>query len=163
MIEVSPLLYVGDGTDYAAVAGTLNWAFVQAAKDPWHRKAVGYTTPGAPKNSPEYLWAYRENRLILNMVDADDPKYFAVELVTEALAYIWDNLDAGCRVLVHCNQGESRAPSLALYYLRMTDGAYRHMTLAQARAQFEEIYPAYKPKAGIWGYLEQHWDERVPA
>lgn len=148
------MLYVGDGADYTAVAGQLNWAIVSAAKDPWHRAALGYTTPGCPKDHPEYLFARRGDHLILNMVDADDPKYFAPAMVNEALAFVWDSLDAGIHVLIHCNQGESRAPSLALLYLLETDPEYQRLSLPAARALFETVYPAYSPRPGIWGYVE---------
>ena len=38
----------------------------------YHRQALGYRSRGAPKDHPEYLVARRGNRLILNIVDAND-------------------------------------------------------------------------------------------
>lgn len=165
MVEVHPDLFVGDGAAYAAVSDDPNWAIVQAAKDPWHRAALGYTGRSAPADHPEYLWAYRDHgdRLILNMVDVNDPSYFAPLMVNEALAFIWDRLDSGMRVLVHCNQGESRAPSLALLYLHVMDPEYQELTPAVAMLKFMEIYPKFNPKPGIWGYVQNHWTALVMA
>ena len=46
-----------------------------------HRDALGYSGKAAPKGHPEYLLARRENRLILNLVDANDPRLFAKEII----------------------------------------------------------------------------------
>jgi hypothetical protein len=70
MIEVFPNLYVGNGVDEAEVRGKEGWYVISAAKDPWHRKALGYTSQGAPKDHPEYLIANRDQHMILNLVDS---------------------------------------------------------------------------------------------
>ena len=116
MIKVDNNLFVGDERDYEFnVSRQDGWAIVHACKDPYHRQALGYRTRGAPKDHPEYLVARRGNRLILNIVDANDPSFFAKEMIDQALDFIDKSLSNGKKVLVHCNQGESRSPSIALY------------------------------------------------
>lgn len=73
MIERYSDLFVGNQDDYESnVKYKANWAVVHACKEPYHRLALGYSSKAAPKNHPEYLFAKRTNRLILNLVDADD-------------------------------------------------------------------------------------------
>jgi len=115
MIEVSPNLFVGSAADYEfKVRDQAGWCVVHACKEPYHRQALGYSGRAAPSSHPEYLVARRGDRLILNFVDASDPKYVPRELVDAALEFMHARLAEDSRVLVHCNQGESRAPTLAL-------------------------------------------------
>lgn len=168
MIEVFPNLYVGSQTDLIHVDDGKKgikdgWFVVTAARDPWHREALGYTGRGAPKDHADYLFTVRERRTILNLIDGADPAYVRDEVVTMAMQSINTGLTAG-KVLIHCNQGGSRAPGLALLWLHghppslagITE--YSGLTLDAAEAKFKAIYPDYAPAAGIRGYLAQHWD-----
>lgn len=57
--------------------------------------------------------AKRETRLILNLVDLENPAYIAKEIKDKVLRFIGQNLEeAGRKVLVHCNQGMSRSPGI---------------------------------------------------
>lgn len=163
MIEVFPNLYVGSGTDLIHVddgkKGVKDgWFVVSAARDPWHREALGYTGRGAPKDHSEYLMAARLRRLILNLVDAADPAYIREEIMDAATRSISDALDRGDKVLIHCNQGGSRAPGIALMWLRKNHPDYAEATFAEAVEGFTKAYPDFAPAAGIRGYLEQHWN-----
>ena len=53
--------------------------------------------------------------LFLNMIDPDTP-LFKPPLFDSALSFI-DRYFPTRKVLIHCNKGNSRAPSLALLYL----------------------------------------------
>ena len=82
MIGVFPNLFVGTQQDYELnVKSQPGWMVVHACKEPYHRQELGYTSQGAPKNHPEYLIARRGNRLILNLVDAPDPRYIPKEII----------------------------------------------------------------------------------
>lgn len=160
MIEVYPNLFVGDQSDYEInVAAQEGWAVVHACKEPYHRQALGYRGRGAPKDHPEYLVARRGNRLILNIVDANDPAFFAKEMIDAALDFIDEALAKGLKVLVQCNQGESRSPSIALLYMAARLGALPTESLESAEEQFKAIYPNYYPKLGIRGHLRQYWQQ----
>jgi len=160
MIEIHPNLYVGHQDDYEyQVKGQDGWAVVHACKEPYHRQLLGYTTRGAPKDHPEYLFAERGDRLYLNFVDADDPAYIPKEIVDKALKFIHEKLSGEKKVLVHCNQGESRGPGIGfLYLLRHTD-ALPKTSLADAQAAFRQIYSAFYPSGGISGFIAAHWEE----
>ncbi len=159
MIEVYLNLYVGNETDYEAqVNGKNGWRTVQACKEPYHRRALGYTGRGAPKYHPEYLIAPRGNRLVLNLVDAPDPAYIPKETIDAALAFIHEGLEAGDSVLVHCNEGMSRSAGIALLYLAVYTNELP-ADFAGAEAAFRKLYPMHSPGAGIRGYLQQNWSE----
>jgi hypothetical protein len=161
MIEVYPNLFVGSEPDFRAISRQENWAIVHACKEPYHRQALGYSGRGAPKEHPEYLVARRGNRLCLNIVDADNPAFFAREMIDQALDFMQEALSGGQRVLVHCNQGESRSPSLALLLMASRLNALPSESLEAAEIKFLELYPAYRPGSGIRGHLQQFWQQYV--
>ena len=149
MIEVYPNLFVGNMQDYEQIKEDSGWYVVQACKEPYHRQALGYTTNGAPKDNKEYLFAERDNRLILNLVDVAPAKYRFIpsEIIEKALKYIDATLSCGGKVLVHCNQGQSRGPTIALAYLIEYTGTFKDAhTFAEVEQEFLKIYPSYKPE-----------------
>jgi hypothetical protein len=158
MIEIHQKLFVGSQTDYERIVRREDgWRVVQACRDPYHRRALRYTGRAAPKGHPEYLIARRSDRLILNLLDADDPSYIPKEIMDAALAFIEESLGLGCRVLVHCNQGQSRGPSIGLLYLAAKTEAFSGLGFEAAHDRFREIYPGYDPHPGVRGFLMIHW------
>jgi predicted protein tyrosine phosphatase len=133
------------------------WAVVHACKEPFHRQFVGYTGRGAPKDSPEYLWAERGNRLALNIVDAPSSLFFSKEMIDKALDFIEQKLGEGLKVLVHCNEGASRSPSICLLYLIKHD-IIKGETLEDCEAEFMKVYPEYNPGTGMRGFVKENWD-----
>lgn len=178
MIEIFPNLFVGSGDDMIHAdngeGGALKgWSVISAAKDPWHREAVGYTGRGAPKTMvengveiphPEYLLARRERRLICNLIDVDDPAFIREEIVTAVIEAIDTALDVGDRVLLHCNQGQSRAPTLALLWARygtvapLVHAAMALLTFDQAFEAMRQVYPLFGPSKGMEGYARARWE-----
>ena len=161
MIEIYPDLFVGAQEDYEyRVKGQSDWMVVHACKEPYHRQALGYTSRGAPKNHPEYLIARRDNRLILNIVDADDPNYIPKEIIDSSLDFIKNGLHQSHKVLVHCNRGESRAPGIGMLYLAInTEILPKEFT--EAEQSFRQIYPPYNPSGGMRGFLVRNWSNYV--
>lgn len=157
MIEVAPNLFVGNAVDEAATKNLPGWYIVSAAKEPWHRAALGYTGRAAPRDDPEYLIAKRDNRLILNLVDANDPAFISSEIIGQALHETHVALRDGKKVLIHCNQGASRSPTIALLYLAVHDKRFEGMSFDAASDLFRTIYPAYEPARGMAEYAKQHW------
>jgi len=160
MIEIHPNLYVGnqDAFDYQ-VKGQDGWAVVHACKEPYHRQLLGYSKRGAPKDHPDYFFAERGNRLYLNLVDAPDPAFIRQEIIDKALAFIHEKLAEGLKVLVHCNQGESRSPGIGFLYLLCHTDALPRTSLDDALARFRQIYPTFHPGRGISGFIAMHWAE----
>jgi hypothetical protein len=133
-----------------------DYSFVQACKDPYHRQAVKYTGRGCPKDSPEYLYAVRGNRFIMNIVDADDPSFFKDEMIDSAIKFINNST---CPVMVHCNEGKSRGPSIALLYL-VKNGTITGTT-EEIFGKFRQFCPEYSPKEGIYLYARHRINKMV--
>jgi hypothetical protein len=134
---------------------------IHACKDPCHRWAVSYKR--LPHNHPHYLTREFDHNLYLNMIDPPQP-LFHLETFTVALDFI----DAhNGHVLIHCNQGLSRAPSIALLWLLkrnlvlepLVDIELPNTSFTNARAAFQTLYPDYAPSPGIATFLTEHWDE----
>lgn len=155
MIQVADRLHVG--TDRDCRPGDDAWAVVHACKSPCHQGAVGYRG-SLPKNHPHYLVLEEERDLYLNLVDPPIPLFMA-DSFTSFLAFASSRLEGGARLLVHCNRGESRAPSLALLLLAKRLGALPAGSFAKAREAFEGLYPGYRPGRGIETYLRERWEE----
>ena len=159
MIKVSNNLFIGSEVDYEGIVKREGgWHVVHACKEPYHRKLLGYTGRAAPKTHPEYLVAVRGDRLFLNLIDAADPAYIPKEIIDAALGFVDTALQSGGRVLVHCNQGESRSPSIGLLYLAVHTKLLPITSLAHAEAEFRKLYPSYNPKGGMRGFLLKYWD-----
>lgn len=83
------------------------------------------------------------------------------EIIDAALRFIDKALKLGGRVLVHCNLGESRSPSLGLLYLAIHTDALPRVSLVEAEVAFRRLYPAYSPKGGMRCFLANHWNHYV--
>jgi hypothetical protein len=155
MIQIHKNLFVGSLIDYESNQNNLDFNFVQACKEPCHRKALGYSGRSADSNHPEYLIAYRDRRIILNMIDPPTAKYFENIQFEKSLLFIEEKLKDGKKVLIHCNQGISRSPSIGLLYLAVK-GNIKNRNYNEAKEDFIKIYPNYEP-SGIKEFLELNW------
>ena len=159
MKKIDSAIYIGTEQDYESfVKYQPDWYVVHACKDPYHRQLLGYKGRGAPKDNPEYLKARRGNRLFLNLVDVEDPAYVSKEIIDVALSFIDEAVASGKNCLIHCNQGESRSPSIGLLYLA-SKKKIPNASLLEAEAAFRTLYPMYNPKGGMRGFMESHWNE----
>lgn len=159
MIEVYKNLWVGSDQDFEKVQDAPSWAFVQAAREPWHRQALAYTGRNALSNDPECLIACRINRLILNMIDADSHESFRSVMFYEACDFIEAQLfNDERKLLVHSKLGKSRGPSVALIYLTFRVKLLPATSFGEAMAEFMKLYPDYTPGKGIQEFLERVWD-----
>jgi hypothetical protein len=156
LIEVHHNVFVGSEADEALVRGQSGWFVVHACKEPYHRQALGYQGRAAAKDHPEYLIARRPGRLILNLIDANDVTFIPAEIIDAALSEIHQNI-ASTKILVHCNQGLSRSPTIGfLYMLKFTD-VFRREDYSQDAQDFLKIYPAYAPAQGMADYVRLNW------
>ena len=130
---------------------------IHACKDPCHRRAVGYRTAALANTHPDYLATHRGNHLYLNLIDSSTPLFYT-ESFGIALDFLDEHTRSGCPIVIHCNSGLSRAPSLALLWLAKRAHALPAATYAEAADQFRAHMPAYAPGAGIAQFLATHWE-----
>ena len=151
-------VYVGEDEDAELILKSTNdeWAIVHACKEKWHRELLGYTGRGAPKDHPEYLFAERGNRLYMNIVDAPKSIFFDKGMIDKALDFIHEKRNQGLKVLVHCNEGMSRSPSLALIYM-VKHNLIKGDTLEDVEAEFMKLYPKYNPGTGMREFVKENW------
>lgn len=156
MKEVHANLFVGNEHDVPEALNN-NFAICHACKEPFHRQLLGYATKGAPKDHPEYLYAERDDRLYMNIVDAPKSIFFDKGMIDKALDFIHQKLNEGLKVLVHCNEGKSRSTSITLLYL-IKHGIIKGDTLEDCEAEFLKLYPEYNPGAGMRGFVKENFE-----
>jgi len=145
MLRLIENLYVGSEEDFYKYKEEFD-IIIHACKEPFHRKLLGYATSAAPKDHPEYLIAYRDKEVFMNLVDAKSPRYIPTQLIEEIIQYIKDNIEEN-KILIHCNKGESRSPSIAFLYLNK----YKNISLSS----FREMYPPFNPGNGMFEIICQ--------
>jgi predicted protein tyrosine phosphatase len=135
---------------------------VHACKTPCHQRAVGYSE-NLRQNHPSYLVKEEENNLYLNMIDANKPGYlkprFMMPMIEASLIFTEDHLQKGSKVLIHCNMGMSRSPTLAMLFLGKRVHSIDETDFASARGDFMTIYPGYSPGVSITTFLNAYWDD----
>jgi hypothetical protein len=145
-------------------------AVVHACKT-CHARRVGYK--GSLKSDhPNYLWDEVTSGkkdsggdLFLNLIDPPVP-LFKLESFKKFLDWATPRYEKGDTILIHCNQGESRAPSLALLLVAKlglnSSGSYQ-AALNEFKGKPSEpgVFPNYKPGKGIETFLTEHWNELV--
>lgn len=155
MIEVHKNLFIGNG-DSCMYNSTVDIALIHACKHPCHVNAVGYKGNLSPSH-PYYLIYEKGKHLFLNMVDMErefHPKY-TNPIMTASINFINKNI-VDNTVLIHCNQGQSRSPSIALVYLAIKK-EINSQSYDLASLEFKEKYPNYYPGNGISAYLTKNW------
>ena len=157
MKEVNANLFIGDDADCNVCARNPEFSIVHACKT-CHQKALGYNRGALPSVHPNYLIYEKGAHLYLNMVDM--PGEFLPEfthpIFKTAMDFITREIQ-NKKVLVHCNYGMSRSPSLGLVYLART-GVISKACLEDAANEFEARYPRYSPGTGITLYMRRNWD-----
>lgn len=155
MVKVQDGLYVGNEGDCRIGDG--EWAVVHACKSPCHQRAVGYRG-SLSRDHPHYLVLEQGTDLYLNLVDPPIPLFMVPSFIS-FLAFTRVQIEEGRKILIHCNQGESRAPSLALLLLAKLTGSISNESYGAARVGFEALFSGYNPGLGIQKYLADHWSE----
>ncbi|MBI5002966.1 dual specificity protein phosphatase family protein [Candidatus Woesearchaeota archaeon] len=158
MKEVCNNLYVGTEAScfHSPKEG---WAVIHACKSPCHQKRLNYTGSLSPSH-PNYLIFEEENNLYLNIVDMDKilPKY-TDPVFGKAIAFIEQNI-ANKKIIIHCNQGQSRSPAIALVFLAKKE-LFTKSSYPEAVIAFRKLYPNYQPGICIQNYLINNWQRLV--
>ena len=157
MIEVYNNLFVGNDSN-CFYENKDDWVIIHACKHPCHQRAVGYKG-NLNGSHPNYLVLEKEGHLFLNMVDMNTPlsHKFTEPIILAALAFIEKNIGLR-KVLIHCNVGQSRSPTLALLFLSKRKKVISDENYQEAKKEFIKIFPLYQPGRGIEIYLTRCWD-----
>ena len=157
MKEITDNLFIGSQEDYELnVKFQPDWFVIHACKEPYHRQALGYTGRAVANTHPEYLIAERGNRLILILVDVEEPKYIVKEIIDKAILTIDEKIKAK-KTLVHCNQGMSRSATIGLLYLHYS-GIISTDNFKKAEIKYLKLYPNYNPANGMRTFAELNWN-----
>lgn len=154
MTEIHPNLYIGSEPDCRN--GNDEMAVVHACKSPCHQRVVGYRG-SLPNTHPNYLVKEDEFNLYLNIIDPPVP-LFMPETFTAFLKFARNHFEEDRSILIHCNQGESRAPSLALMFLAKHVKSISDESYEAAKNEFVSVFPGYQPGRGIQTYLKNEWE-----
>lgn len=157
MNGISENLFIGNDADCSTVGS--DFAVIHACKT-CHQKGVGYRGNLSPSH-PNYLVYENHNNLFLNIVDMDREllSKFTHPIMKSALNFIRDHIKTE-KILVHCNQGQSRSPSIGLVYLAQ-NGNISSNSYINAKEEFVEIYPEYLPGKGLELYLHKNWESVI--
>ena len=161
MIEVYKNLFVGSENDYFDIQNQDNWSVIHACKNFHNQNLCIYPLNKAiPNNHSERSFAIRGNKISLNLIDGDSykniPQVYKDEIaliINKAIDFINENIKIN-KVLVHCNQGISRSPTIAFLYLNKHTNIFDNLSLDDAILEFKKLYPFYNPKNGMIEYVE---------
>jgi len=149
-------LFIGSDTDCTTCVINPEFSIIHACKT-CHQRVVGYKG-SLPSTHPNYLIYEDGVNLFLNMVDMPNellPK-FTNPIFSCAISFIKREIQDK-KILVHCNLGQSRSPSIGLIYLAIT-GIISNNSFEIAMKEFKGIYPEYLPGTGIMLYMQHNWD-----
>lgn len=165
MFKAMDKLYIGNDNDCNYTVNIsdqpeFQWATIHACKT-CHQRALGYKG-NMDSNDHHYIVFEKLDNLFLNIVNMEQPllAQYALPIFKAALDFIERKI-VTCDVLVHCNKGESRSPSIALLYLAKRAKLISSDNFQNARQEFLKIVPHYSPCKGIEYFLTNHWDEIV--
>ncbi len=133
-------------------------AVLHCCKNPCHAKKHGQKPD---TKSDTYLAdSFQENgreHCLLNMIDPPAP-LFKLAMFEKAIAWARVQILAGKRLMIHCNEGKSRAPSMALVIAAHLLGIIPSASYEAAIAEFEnQTGIPYEPGAGIRRFLADNW------
>lgn len=157
MIEIYKNLLIGN--DFDCASSYNKCAIIHACKT-CHQKALRYTK-SLPNTHPNYLIYETENNLFLNLVDMPQeflPR-FTDPIMISSLQFIDKNIKDK-KVLIHCNQGASRSPSIALLWMAVNNHIDNSSYLV-AKRDFINLYNNYQPGNGIELYLQNNWERLI--
>ena len=152
MERVYERIYSGDSSDCFSGAGS--WAVIHACRHPCFRRAI--RRHGMSEQPPAYL----EDGPNLYLDIFDGPaRYFSIAPFEAFLSFASRHWQKDCGILIHCNQGISRAPSLAMLLLAKHAKVLPSATFDEAMTAFSKRIPDCSPGEGIRSFLREHWTQ----
>ena len=160
MKQVADGLYVGTVRDVLPDAAS-EWSLVSTTQT-IHYQLLGWDRKfNKPvRDHPNYIVLELEHHLSLNWVDGGPHLYewSGPATFNHVLDFIDQEFSEGRNVLVRCDQGHSRSPSIALLYMSKRMKLLPIDSFLSAREAFETVYPDYRP-GGIAEYISAAWTE----
>ena len=154
-MKLTDNLFIGDDT--FCQPGGSNIAIVHGCKT-CHARVLNYKG-SLPPSHAYYLLYPQPYNLYCNLIDPPIP-LFKIESFKGFLNWTMPHVEKGRPILIHCNSGTSRAPSLALVLLSKGQHLITDESFEAARAEFMEKYlPDYQPGLGITKFLQENWGE----
>ena len=139
-------LYVGNDRDCAEFKG----AIVHACQSCFVRGVKG--------NIGDKKVFESNNDLYLNLLDISSLSFeYGFPMIKRSMEFIDEHIN-DMEVLVHCNFGMSRSPSIALLYMARK-GYISNTSFKDALRDFHEIYTYYSPGMGMYRYFDNYWYE----
>jgi len=154
-------LFIGSLSDLSQT-NEQEWAFIHATQT-IHYKLFSWdrTTNKPNKNHPNYIYYEKNNRISLNWVDGTSHLYnwSGIETFIKILNFI-DKWISKKNILIHCDQDQSRSPTLGLLYLAKRVKIISNDSFQSAKKDFIQNYPNYSP-GGIGEYVQKNWNEII--
>lgn len=149
-------IYVGTKED-SRLRNDPTWAVVNTARTV-HLEVKGWSNR-PPRDHPDYLSIEEGQFLSFNWIDSTSQMYewSGPTAFIKALDFI-DKWYSSKNILINCDQGLSRSPTVALLYLAKRMHVISEQSFAQAHVDFQALYPNYAP-SGIADYVNEHWNE----
>ncbi len=153
MREIRDHLYIG--SNRACRDGTSQRAVVHACKRPCYQGAIGREGT-LPHDHPDHHAIAESHDLYLNLRDRMQPR-FSMEVFEAFFRFTVQQWAAERELLLHCNAGRSRSPSLGLLFLAGITEDIPNDTFIQAANAYAALDPKARPGPGLRYYLRDHW------
>lgn len=148
MTEIYKNLFVGNDNDCRKFEG----AIVHACQSCFVRGVCGNVRGKVVFENIDDLY--------LNLLDISTLSYdYAYPIIKKSIEFI-DKKIKEKKVLIHCNFGASRSPSIALIYMA-NKGYIDNSSVKNAVSDFKNIYNNYYPGFGMYKYFERYWDDII--
>ena len=157
MIEIAPDIFLIK-EDEMKKQLFVHYALVNVSQT-YHYQAHGWKKGEDHKADPCYVTCIQNNIISLNWVDGP-AKYYdyegkGVENFKAILYFMRHALAHGRQILISCNKGVSRSPTIALLYMAKVLHSLPDDP-QEARKEFTKIYKFYNP-GGIWQFVSENW------
>lgn len=156
MEEIYTNLFIGSKYD----CKNFDLAVIHACKT-CHKNILGYKNKLSPDHKNYLIYQDNDQNLYLNLVDMTSellPQY-TDPIMQIALEFIESHIKEKA-VLIHCDQGMSRSPSIGLLYLALNK-IIPSDDYISAKKEFEKRYPSFNPGNGITKYLQNNWKKLI--
>jgi len=145
-------LFVGNQYELSEIGNDFN--IIHAAKDPFHKNLEGYHGTKCPQDKYYYEDMSQASLCIIDFPKAFQWEWFPEDMLSSTMKFIDKSFEENKKVFIHCNQGLSRAPSIAFMYL-VSRGLMKEDTFESNLNYFYELYPDYKPADAIFENIKR--------